>query len=453
MTSPAVDGLRTGSPYVVVSADAHAAPDDLDEFLSYVDPDAREQVAEFGELSATAISMFGGHDPGEVDESDSVRAVAIRRLAGMGVDTTKADGWLANYGTDWVVPSDGNGRRLAVLEEQGVHAEVVFPGPVLAGALSPAMYLGAHAAKDLEMVWPALHAYNRWLADFCGAAPGRRAGCIPLDLHDMDRAVEEIAWARASGLFGGIMLPAMSLGAKLPGYADDYYDPLWSACEEHGMVVSLHTGASGMATDSRQLYDAAHAGYLGLYEVFVFTRRPLWFMLLGGVFDRHPDLRVVVTENGAQWLPALVRDLEAFFDTHGSAPVRSYLKMRPAEYIDRHVYIGGSLMQRSEAERREEIGVDRLMWGTDYPHLEGAAPIHRLLLRHVFGGLPEEDVRRILGLNAARLYGFDLDQLQAVADRVGPTVADVDAPVREEEIPDTFSWSLARPVPLAASVG
>lgn len=444
--------LRSGAPYVVVSADAHAAPDDLDTFLSYVDPADREKVAELGELSSTAISMFGGFDPGEVDEADAVRAVAIRRLAGMGVDTDRAAGWLARYGTDWVVPSDGDGRRLEVLENQGVHAEVVFPGPVLAGSISPAMYLGAHAAKDLDPVWPAIHGYNRWLADFCSAAPGRRAGCIVVDLHDLDRTVEEIAWARGAGLFGGIMLPAMSLGAKLPGYADEYYDPLWRACEDHGMVVSLHTGASGMATDARQLYDAKHGGYLGLYEVFVFTRRPLWFLILGGVFDRHPNLKVVVTENGAQWLPALVRDLEAFFDTHGGAPVRSYLSMRPSEYVERHVYIGGSLMQRAEAEMRHEIGIDRLMWGTDYPHLEGAAPIHRLVLRQVFGGLPEEDVRRILGLNAARLYGFDVAQLQAVADRVGPTVAEVATPPSPDEIPDTFSWSLARPVPLATAL-
>jgi predicted TIM-barrel fold metal-dependent hydrolase len=450
MTAPAERRLRTGKPYVVVSADAHAAPDDLDQFLSYVDPAHREKVAEFGDLSSTAISMFGGNDPGEVDEADAVRAVAIRRLAGMGVDTDGAADWLAHYGTDWVVPSDGGGRRLAVLEDQGVHAEVVFPGPILAGALSPAMYLGAHSSKDLEPVWPAIRAYHRWLADFCAAAPGRRAGCMVIDLHDMDRAVEEVAWARASGLFGGVMLPAMSLGSKLPGYGDNYYEPLWRACEEHGMVVSLHTGASGMATDARQLYDADHGGYLGLYEVFVFTRRPLWFLILSGVFDRHPNLKVVVTENGAQWLPALVRDLEAFFDTHGGAPVRSFLRLRPSEYVDRHVFIGGSLMQRAEAEMRHEIGIDRLMWGTDYPHLEGAAPIHRLLLRQVFGGLPEEDVRRILGLNAVGLYGFDLPLLEAVADRVGPTVAEVAAPIGADEIPDTFSWSLARPVPLAA---
>src|SRR5581483_1107889 len=262
---------------------------------------------------------------------DAVRAVAARRLAGMGVDIEAAAGWLARYSTEWVFPADCDGRRLAALEQQGIHAEVAFPGPILAGGLSPAMYLGTYASKDLEPVWPAIHAYNRWLAEFCAAAPGRRTGCIPIDLHDMDRAIEEITWARDVGLSGGIMLPAMSLTSGLPGYADEYYDPLWTACEETGLVVNLHTGASGTATDAKQLYDKKHAGLLGLFEVFVFTRRPLWFRIFGGVFDRHPDLEVVITENGVQWLPSLVRDMESFFDTHGGAPVRRYLAHRPAE--------------------------------------------------------------------------------------------------------------------------
>jgi predicted TIM-barrel fold metal-dependent hydrolase len=434
----------------VVSADAHAAPDDLDQFLSYVDPTHREEVAAFGDLSAVAIPMFGGVDPGEIDDSDAVRAVAARRLAGMGVDTEAAADWLANYGTDWVHASDAGGRRLATLEDQGIHAEVAFPGPVLAGGLSPAMYLGGQTSKGLELVWPALHAYNRWLVEFCAAAPGRRAACLPIDLHDMDRAVEEIAWARSQGIFGGIMLPAMSVKSGLPGYADDYYDPLWSACEDNGFVINLHTGASGTATDTKYLYDEKHGGFLGLYEVFVFTRRPLWFMIFGGVFDRHPNLKVVVTENGVQWLPSLIRDMESFFDTHGGAPVRSYLKLRPAEYFDRHVFLGGSLMKRYEAEMRDEIGVDRLMWGADYPHLEGAAPVHRLILRQVFGGMPEEDIRRMVGLNAVDVFGFDADLLQGVADRVGPTVEDLATTVSLDDIPKSFSWSLARPVPLVS---
>jgi hypothetical protein len=108
-------------------------------------------------------------------------------------------------------------------------------------------------------------------------------------------------------------------------------------------------------------------------------------------------------------------------------------------------------MKRAEAEMRHEIGIDRLMWGADYPHLEGAAPVHRLILRQVFGGMPEEDVRRMLGLNAARIYGFDLAQLEAVADRVGPTVADLTTRVSLDDIPKTFSWSLARPVPLTSA--
>jgi predicted TIM-barrel fold metal-dependent hydrolase len=245
----------------------------------------------------------------------------------------------------------------------------------------------------------------------------------------------------------------MSIKSGLPGYADEYYEPFWSACEDNGLVVNLHTGASGMATDAKQLYDTEHGAFLGLYEVFVFTRRPLWFMILGGVFDRHPKLKVAVTENGVQWLPSLIRDMESFFDTHGAAPVRSYLKLRPVEYFDRHVFLGGSLMKRQEAEMRHEIGIERLMWGADYPHLEGAAPVHRLILRHVFGGLPEEDLRRILGLTAARVYGFDTTLLQAVADRVGPSVADLATTVSLDEIPKTFSWSLARPVPLATAAG
>src|SRR5579864_3549715 len=105
-------------PYIVVTADAHAAPDDLDGFLSYVDPSHREAVAAFGDLSSAAISMFGGHDPGDIDDPDPVRRTAARRLAGMGVDVDASERWLSRYDADWVIPGDGDGRRLAVLEEQ-----------------------------------------------------------------------------------------------------------------------------------------------------------------------------------------------------------------------------------------------------------------------------------------------------------------------------------------------
>jgi hypothetical protein len=141
--------------------------------------------------------------------------------------------------------------------------------------------------------------------------------------------------------------------------------------------------------------------------------------------------------------------MESFFDTHGGAPVRSYLKMRPSDYFEKHVWLGGSLMKRYEAEMRHEIGLDKLMWGADYPHLEGAAPVHRETLRYIFGGIPEDELRLILGGNAVKLFGFDASLLQEVADRVGPTVADLTTRLELADFEDTFSWSLARPVPLA----
>jgi hypothetical protein len=80
--------------------------------------------------------------------------------------------------------------------------------------------------------------------------------------------------------------------------------------------------------------------------------------------------------------------------------------------------------------------------------LEGAVPVHRQTIQYIFGGLPEADVRKMLGLNAIDLWGFDQSLLQSVADRVGPTVDDLSESLPLADIPLTFSWSLARPVPL-----
>ena len=106
--------VAQGRNYVVVSADTHASPDSLDHFLSYVDPAQREAVAAFGDMSNLAISMFGGFDPGEVDESDPVRATAARRLAGMGVDIA------ATYPLDRVADA------FEELEQRHTHGKIVL---------------------------------------------------------------------------------------------------------------------------------------------------------------------------------------------------------------------------------------------------------------------------------------------------------------------------------------
>ena len=109
-------------------------------------------------------------------------------------------------------------------------------------------------------------------------------------------------------------------------------------------------------------------------------------------------------------------------------------------------------MKRYEAEMRHEIGIDQLMWGADYPHLEGAAPVHRETLRYIFGGLPEDDVRRMLGRQRHRLSGASTPtccrRWPTGSARPSPTWR---RPLELADIEDTFSWSLARPVPLASA--
>lgn len=453
MTTGTNGSDRSGRNYIVVSTDTHAAPETFDRYLSYVDPKYRSEIESYGAMDlAQARSEFGNLDAAHVDDEDVVRAAAIRKAAGMSIDIESATDWFDLYSEDLVFADDCGGKRLDALEKLGVHAEVTFPNPHLAGVLPhvTGSFSSFKAGGPQELLWPAIEGYNRWLADFCSAAPGRRAGIIQLSLHDMDRAVREIQWAREAGIFGGVSLPPMSWLDGLPGYADAYYDPLWSACEEYEMVVDIHTAGGG--SEDTRFYDPVHGGIIALYEVFVFSRRLLWFIVLGGVFDRHPKLKVAIAENGSQWFPSLIRDLELVYNGHAGAPMRARLKMSPAEYLRKHVWLAGSLMQRHEAEIRYEIGIDRLMWGSDYPHLEGAPPIHRETMQYVLGGLPQDDIRRILGTNALDLWPFDESQLQAVADRVGPTVDDLATQGSPEEIEKAFGWSVPRHAPVKLAV-
>ena len=104
---------------------------------------------------------------------------------------------------------------------------------------------------------------------------------------------------------------------------------------------------------------------------------------------------------------------------------RGTLTMLPSDYFDRNVKIGSSNLRRREIERRYEIGVDNIMWGNDFPHPEGTWPYTREFLKDRFWDISIEETEKMLGLNAVDFYGFDLEKLQPIADRVGPTPAEL----------------------------
>ena len=214
-------------------------------------------------------------------------------------------------------------------------------------------------------------------------------------------------------------------GPGCPGYADDYYEPLWSACEEHGIVVNLHTGASGSATDAKQLYDDRHGGFLGLYEVFVFTRRPLWFLIFGGVFDRHPDLRWWSPRTGCSgsppwsgtWSPSST-------PTAGPRCAPTCRCARRSTSTATCSWVGRSCSAPRPRCARRSAWTGSCGEPTT-PTSRGRRRSTGWSCARCSADCPKPDLRRILGGNACRLFGFDGAQLQEVADRVGPTVADL----------------------------
>ena len=109
-------------------------------------------------------------------------------------------------------------------------------------------------------------------------------------------------------------------------------------------------------------------------------------------------------------------------------PAMRPLSLTPSEYFRRNFYVGASLFLPSEAQRRHEIGVGTIMWGVDYPHSEGTFPYSRQAISLTFSDVPPAEVADMLGLTAAKVFNFDVDQLQRLADGVGPTVAEVRTP-------------------------
>lgn len=387
--------------YLIVSSDCHAGLPN-EQYRPYLDPEHRDAFDAFlaqraaieGELRRSGLRNEEFAEAWERENAEGLRG-----------------GWDA-------------ARRDHELDADGVVGEVIFPDSdaVSGGASAPfGAGLGATGAVPPELLMAGARAHNRWLAELCATSPKRRAGIAIVPIFDPDAAVAEIRRAHESGLWGGILVPSM--WAPFPPYSDRRYDPVWRTCEELHMPVHVHSGAA-----PREEYGE----HVGIYvaEVRFWSTRPLWFLMWSGVFDRFPGLKFVVTECGAFWANDLLWTMDIVFDREHAAKklgtqLTANMSMRPSEYFDRNIWIGASNTRRRELARRYEIGVANLMWGNDFPHPEGTWPHTREWLRSQFWDIPVEETQAILGLNAAECYGFDVDALRPVADRVGPTPEDL----------------------------
>jgi predicted TIM-barrel fold metal-dependent hydrolase len=153
----------------------------------------------------------------------------------------------------------------------------------------------------------------------------------------------------------------------------------------------------------------------------------------------------VFTEQGTSWIPETLGMLDHFFSRMGAssgsqeqewgAEVVGQLSLRPSEYWARQCHVGSTFMRPAEAAMRHVVGIDKIMWASDYPHKESSFPFSRAALRRTFAGIDAAEVQQMLGGNAAELYRFDMRRLAEVAARVGPSHEEIDRVLAADEIP------------------
>lgn len=318
-------------------------------------------------------------------------------------------------------------------ETDGVVGEVVFPNTV--PPFFPSFVLFAKPPKpdEYRQRLAGVRAHNRWLVDFCERFPERRAGVGQIFLNDVDDAMAEVRWIKKNGLRGGILLPniAPDVDWVKPLY-DPIYEPLWALCAELEVPVNVH---SGSGQPDYGAYPVSMLLYIN--EVTFYTQRPLVQLLLSGVFERHPDLRFVMTEIGCSWVPELLGRLDSVLatirDTGATGEIRysseQVLPRSATDYFRQNVWMGVSNPKDADVAARHEIGIDRWMWGSDYPHDEGTEPYTKEHLRTRFHDVPRDEIEQMLSRNAADLYDFDLDALAPLAAKFGPDVDEVARPL------------------------
>jgi hypothetical protein len=154
------------------------------------------------------------------------------------------------------------------------------------------------------------------------------------------------------------------------------------------------------------------------------SARPMWFFICTGVFERSPGLRFGVQECGLWWVANTLWQMDVASECeHGTKKLASFgehMKRRPSEYFDANRFVGGSTAKREELSDRYQIGVRNILWSNDFPHPEGSWPHTREWLTHMFADVPEDETRLMLGEAAVEMFGFDHEELVAVARRIGP---------------------------------
>lgn len=282
------------------------------------------------------------------------------------------------------------GARLEEQDRDGVDAEVLYPTPRVS------LQLFWHA-EDPELHLACIRAYNDWLAEFCSRDPGRLWGVALVPNVGVDAAVEEVHRALALPGMRGVMIGRYPHGDEDITGEDD---GLWAVLADAGAPLSIHVGfATGPQGDKSRKEAGKATSTMRFFDAPVRATQ----FIESGVFDRFPDLRLVLVEVDSSWLPYLAEQMDDRF-SRAAPTARPDIKRRPSEYFSDCI-MSTFVTDRYGISNRHAIGVSQMMWSSDYPHSGANWPNSWKVIEDQFSDVPDDEKAAILAGNALRLYG------------------------------------------------
>jgi len=278
--------------------------------------------------------------------------------------------------------------RLADQRLDHVEAEIVFPG----------FCLTLFGIPDAEYQRECIRVYNDWLTEFCAGEPQRLVGNGMLPLRGpVEWAIAEAERCAKMGL-RGLMIPAVK---RDPSYHEAVFDKMWRALEELNLPIAVHSGADDQPL-AIETNIPLHAQVCD-NKMFM-MQRSLALLITSAVPQRFPKLRFVIVEGGIGWIAAQLRFMDHWWEDHHRW-MEPKLEEPPSFYFKRNFWATFE-DDRPGILTRHLLGVDRLIWGNDYPHTEGTFPFSIERIREDFSDVPEEETRMMVRDNAARVYGL-----------------------------------------------
>src|SRR6266576_2997635 len=278
--------------------------------------------------------------------------------------------------------------RIKDLDRDGVDAEVIY------GILGAAGRLNDKDASN-EM----LRIYNDWLKEFCSHYPDRHIGLACLPYGDIDAAVKEIHRVAKLGIKG----LELSCSWDMEPMWHPMWEPLWKAVNDVQLPLHFHTfPTTPPNTIEKHGGRVGRSGFFTVVWGFQMNLVNILAAIIGaGVLERYPNLRIGLGESGIGWLPYALDRMDFEYEDR----FRDLMKLKPSEYWRRQCRATFQF-DRIGARLVEDIGVETLMWGSDYPHPDGVWPESSKYIEEQFAGLSPEVVHKITCENAGKFYGL-----------------------------------------------